>query len=265
MIPIRFGPQGAQLYGCLHKPSVHAAAGAAVLMCNPFGQESVRVHRLYRVLAERLALQGHSVLRFDYLGTGDADGDDESPGLDQWTSDLLLAHQELLSRAGQRPPLWIAPRLGAWLAVHASTRLSEPLAGLVLWEPVADGSRYLGELARAHTDAQRNLLLPRAPAQTTLGNEAIGFAVSDAFRREVAAINASDYGEPRTARLWHIRNPGLGGDDRLELVLQQTRPPAESIALEIAFSWTSEEALNTALVPGEALHLLENLVNRVIA
>ena len=57
MIPFRFGPAGRQLYGAFHKPDTRIANASAVLLCNPFGQEAVRVHRLYRVLDTQLASQ----------------------------------------------------------------------------------------------------------------------------------------------------------------------------------------------------------------
>src|SRR4051812_43750768 len=65
MTPFYFGAPERRLLGLFH-PSATAVRGArAVLLCNPFGQEAVRSHRVYRVLAERLARGGIAVLRFD--------------------------------------------------------------------------------------------------------------------------------------------------------------------------------------------------------
>jgi hypothetical protein len=52
------------------------APGAAVLLCNPFGQEAIRCHRAFRLLSARLASSGIPSLRFDYFGTGDSPGND---------------------------------------------------------------------------------------------------------------------------------------------------------------------------------------------
>lgn len=261
MIPFRFGPDQAQLYGCLHRPASHISGGKAVLLCNPFGQESIRLHRLYRVLADRLARNGHAVLRFDYLGTGDSDGDDETPGLDQWKRDLLLAHRELRSRVGQRPTLWIGARLGAWLASRASAELDEPLDGLGLWAPIQDGPTYLKELARAHVDAQYDLLRPAVPAIDTLGREAIGFSVSDGFKDAVHDIRAEDYAQHRANRIWIVTDRPASPDPNERQALSMALPSAREVPLKLSFDWTSEEALNTALVPNDAVRLLASLVN----
>lgn len=261
MTPIRFGPPASQLYGCLHRPALHTAEGKAVLLCNPFGQEAVRLHKLYRVLAERLSRQGHAVLRFDYLGTGDSDGDDETPGLEQWIRDLLLAHRELLSRTGRRPVLWIGARLGAWLAARASSELDEPLDGLALWAPILDGHLYLNDLACAHTKAQYNLLLPAVAPSETLGKEALGFAVSDSFKHSVRKIVAADYLQTQAKSIWIIANPSTPQGTQSGQSLRTALPDAEYLPLDLSFDWTSEEALNAALVPSEAVHLLGALVS----
>lgn len=259
MIPFRFGPAGRQLYGAFHKPDTRLANASAVLLCNPFGQEAVRVHRLYRVLADRLAREGHSVLRFDYLGTGDADGDDETPGLAQWIDDLLLAHRELQGRAAPGRMVWIGARLGAWLAARASAQLTHDLQCLVLWEPLADGAAYLRELAQAHTNAQYNLLRPHVARVDGLGDEAIGFGVTDEFKTAVGAVKAGDYAHLRSSRVHWVTNPNRPLPLPTQAALRSAMPTAIENRLDIAFEWTSEEALNTALVPNEAVRLLAAL------
>ncbi len=70
---IHFGTSGRELFGIYHAAEVVSPSRPAVLLCNPFGQEAVRAHRIYRILAERLARAGHNVMRFDYYATGDSD------------------------------------------------------------------------------------------------------------------------------------------------------------------------------------------------
>src|SRR5262249_23612523 len=48
-----FGAQH-QLLGALHRPQRLRPRSTAVLLCNPFGEEASRAHRMFRVLATQL-------------------------------------------------------------------------------------------------------------------------------------------------------------------------------------------------------------------
>jgi len=62
------------LLGALHQPQRLRPRSTAVLLCNPFGEEASRSHRIYRVLATQLERAGFAALRFDYSGTGGLGG-----------------------------------------------------------------------------------------------------------------------------------------------------------------------------------------------
>lgn len=61
------------LYGILHLPRQPAARGVLVVVGGP--QYRVGSHRQFVLLARYLAERGISVMRFDYRGMGDSDGD----------------------------------------------------------------------------------------------------------------------------------------------------------------------------------------------
>ena len=84
--PLHFGPVGSPLFGCYHPPD-GAARRSGVVLCYPFGQEYVRAHRAFRLLANRLASVGFHVLRFDYHGCGDSSGGRGRGDLSRWKSD----------------------------------------------------------------------------------------------------------------------------------------------------------------------------------
>ncbi len=88
MQPLRFGSAGRQLAGVFHAATASRTPPASLLICNPLGQEAIRVHRLLRLLAESLARKGIATLRFDYFGSGDSDGDDAEATLDDWIASL---------------------------------------------------------------------------------------------------------------------------------------------------------------------------------
>ncbi len=261
MIPFRFGSPEASLFAVYHPPAPATGHSMAVLLCNPFGQEAVRLHRFYKVLAERLARSGMAVLRFDYFGTGESEGDDLTGRLDLWSDNVLAAHRELRQRSGCHRVAWIGARLGATVAHQAATRLSGSLDQLILWEPVLDGKAYLAQLALDHARsvARGGLSLP--PASELPSGEALGFAMSSDLIEDIAQVT------PRLlTRATPVRTTSvLGQPDDIELAAavqraQATQPSLRHQTLQVPFDWTSEEALNTSLVPPAALQALSKLL-----
>jgi pimeloyl-ACP methyl ester carboxylesterase len=66
--------QGHQLHGILHEPDPSVARGVCVLLLSPGIKGRVGPHRLYLKIAARLVPLGFHVLRFDYYGLGDSEG-----------------------------------------------------------------------------------------------------------------------------------------------------------------------------------------------
>ena len=63
------------LYGILHEPDPAIARGVCVLLLSPGTKGRVGPHRLYRKIASRLVPIGFHVLRFDFHGLGDSEGE----------------------------------------------------------------------------------------------------------------------------------------------------------------------------------------------
>lgn len=266
MTPFRFGPVDRRLFGIHHPGST--TTSRAVLLCNPFGQEAVRCNRLFRVLSERLARNGATVLRFDAYGCGDSDGGDADFNVDGAAADLLAAHRELCRLAPSATVTWVGARLGATLAVLALSRVETSAPRLVLWDPIVDGVDYLRLLRVAHVQALQNsysLLNPEwrrrlADEPSAFTEEAIGFAMSATLRAQLNSVTPQGLELRRDAsttvlvepndtpvRSWIAAQAQLGASVRL-------------LDLHHEFEWTSEEALNTALVPGPVLMQLQKAV-----
>lgn len=74
--PVTFpNSTGLRLFGMLHRPAVDRATGTAVLLLSPGIKGRIAPHRLYVKLARRLCDAGFLVLRFDFYGLGDAEGE----------------------------------------------------------------------------------------------------------------------------------------------------------------------------------------------
>jgi len=115
-----------------------------VVVVPPIGYELWSSHRTLRTLAERLAGQGCSVLRFDFDGTGDSAGDQWDPArLAAWRQGVGTAAASL-RQLGVSSLVLVGVRIGATLSL-----MEGPAVGadaVVAWAPVVRGRRYVREL-----------------------------------------------------------------------------------------------------------------------
>ena len=261
MIPFRFGPPDRQLFGVFHPRSDVDGRRSAVLLCNPFGQEAVRVHRFFRVLAERLSRAGLDVLRFDPYGTGDSAGDDEDGDFEGWSQDVARAHDELVHRSRTTHVTWLGARLGGSLALRTSASVTGCTLALLLWDPILDGRSYLQHLRAKHIEALELSYGPTGPAwreqananPSAFSNEAIGFGVSPALRAQLAALGPDMLHPPQGIGVDLLGDPA---DSVLKNWLDATAVRGSNVRfvpMVHEFDWTAEEALNTALVPSQVL------------
>jgi len=71
-----FDSEGRRLWGIVSRPTRHGGASrAAVLIVTGGPQYRVGSHRMFVLLARRLAQAGYPTLRFDYTGMGDSEGE----------------------------------------------------------------------------------------------------------------------------------------------------------------------------------------------
>jgi alpha-beta hydrolase superfamily lysophospholipase len=247
----RFGLPGHERFGAYHPPAAGLARSEAVLLCNPFGQEAIRAHRLLRILAERLARQGLAVLRFDYFATGDSDGDDAQGTLTDWIDDVIAADRELARRSGAASVSWVGLRLGATLAALASSRASTAPRGLVLWAPVTDGPSYLRELASAHATETKSLHGDPDPARAVAEDpeQALGYPLPPALRAQLRAIAPGDIASCRAARVTLVEEGEFAPGIPITQAFASRGQPADVVRIETRTNWPSDEAMNTSIVP----------------
>jgi dienelactone hydrolase len=142
-----------RLFGWLHVPNAVERPSIGLVICNPFGFESICAHRTVRGFAEAAANSGVPSLRFDYWGTGDSpDMDAGADQVHEWTLDIVAAVAALKCRTGVSQVAVLGFRLGALLAVRARALCSE-IDALALIAPVISGRRYLREIRMARLAA----------------------------------------------------------------------------------------------------------------
>lgn len=254
MIPFRFGSRVRQLNGVFHQAAELRVPSIGVLLCNPFGQEAIRTHRLYCVLSERLALLGFHVLRFDYYGTGDSAGDDEEGELLGWVSDTVVAHAELVRRSGSTKIVWIGARLGGTIAALSSALVDPPIDGLVLWEPLIDGLGYLNDYAVSPNSSSRSEARDAAPP--TMLTEALGFCLHPILVRQLEHVTTETFRSTRAHRAAVIVREDDQRSASLALLMREAIDDVRVSTFAHAFDFNSDEALNTSIVPIGALQVL---------
>jgi pimeloyl-ACP methyl ester carboxylesterase len=234
-----------------------------VLLCNPFGEEAARAHRMFRVLATQLERAGYAALRFDYSGTGDSLGDGRAATVDAWLGDIALAAARLRTATGATRLAVVGLRFGATLAALACARELRP-RHLVLWDPVIDGAAYLRELVAQHRAYMREEMgegwIDRlAIASDGMPAEALGAPIGTTLGHQIAAIDLSAMA-PGAEQVTVITTRMTAGVERL-----RPRLPAWTRWLELAESpaWNAEAALNAMTVPMDIVRALVARIEEV--
>ncbi len=268
MTPLLFGPASRQLFGLYHPGE--SAGAMAVLICPPFGQESIRAHRLLRVLADRLVRAGVSVLRFDYHGCGDSPGADTDGEFEGWRRDVCVAHEELQRLSGASHVVWLGCRLGATLAMLAARSGRCDPTRLLLWDPIVDGPHYLAQMRASHVDAlERSFVLPDprwrralAKAPDAPVSELLGYGLGSALQSQLRALTAAAL--PLTA-LYETTVLADADDTPVSgwaAQQQQMHMPLRLLPFRHPMVWTSDPHPNNAMVPAEALQRLLSEIGR---
>lgn len=257
---MRLTLRGRELF-VLQQPAAAVSRGHVVVLCNPFGQEAIRAHRFFRVLADRLAGAGFDVVRFDYFGTGDSAGDDEAFDLSGAVSDTLGVAEWARTRSGNARLSMIGLRLGGSVAMLASASLTAPPENLVLFEPVLDGRRYLDHLISNNERTLSEIFGSRWKIDASLRArnlppegeyESLGFVLGQSLRHQLGEY--LPMARPWTCRSSHalvlMRQPS-------QLAQWQMGSGTANVYVREAASeidWATNSAVNTAIVP---MHWIE--------
>ena len=264
MTPLMFGPDSRPLFGLFHPAEAARDKQQAVLICPPFGQEGLRSHRFFKVLAERLSRAGISVLRFDYHGSGDSPGDESEGELDGWRRDVCVAHEELRRQAGDVRVAWIGARLGATLAVLAARSGRCDPERLVLWEPVVDGARYLQYLRECHVEAlELSYCIPDPAWRRQLDSdtdafagEALGTAIAPQLMAQLRALTPAALPLTSLHQTLAIAEPDDAAVARWAAEQQAQKLPLRLSTFRHSLVWSADPHPNSAMVPAEALQRL---------
>lgn len=226
--PLYFKSGENQLFAWLHQPTKPPESKLGVVICNPFGYESICAHRSVREFAEAIAAAGIPALRFDYLGTGDsAEIDENADHVKLWSQDVIAAILELRSRTGVDRVCLLGIRLGALLAVLAAAEC-RMVESLILVGPVVSGRRYVRELRMtqlagiALTGSSGSDGDPEANRTNPKGLEAGGFSLSAATLQTLAHVDLYTASAPAVRSILILDNDKLPSAKRWADSLSQS-------------------------------------------
>lgn len=158
---VTFTNRGQKIFGMLHRPVAGTdSLCPGIIMLHGFTGTSVEPHRLFVTTARNLAQKGFYVLRFDFRGSGQSEGDFADMTYRGEVSDALTA----ISFLGSQPDVdsvrigVIGLSLGGAVACHVAG--AQPnVTSVVLWAPATALNRLAESLARAMLNLSQELTI----------------------------------------------------------------------------------------------------------
>lgn len=144
---LHFDCEGSRLLGVLHLPEGSVRPVGLVLLHGWAGYR-IGAHQMFVKLARQACDRGFAVLRFDFRGRGDSEGDAATTTLSTMIQDTVAACQVLLSQAGVSKLAFLGDCSGSEVAIGSGTLVPE-CSQLVLWSaPIVGASREAMDKAK---------------------------------------------------------------------------------------------------------------------
>lgn len=213
--PLYFGRER-ELFAWYHPATTSLVRESAVLLCPPLGKEYMCSSRAFRHLAERLSDEGFSTLRLEYFATGNSAGGPEDGQLvGKWLASIASAIDELKLLTGATRIAMVGMRMGGTLAAFAADK-REDTGAIVLWEPCANGGRYVRQL---RIIAMSNELREVLPAE--LGIDVAGFRLSPETCEDLSSLQLDQLERPMRGPVLLLSRDDRPSDSELATHLKE--------------------------------------------
>lgn len=215
---------GATLSGVIHEPRTGAVVACALFAhcftCTKNSKAAVRI-------AEALADQGIKVLRFDFTGLGQSEGDFSNTHFSSNVDDLIDAANYLDSR-GEPPALLVGHSLGGTAVLAAAHEIESALAVATIGSP-ADASHVLNLI-------KDGLEQIESDGQATVQLAGRSFNIKKDFVEDVRTQSVCEnIGKLRKALLvMHSPIDELVGIDQAAMIYTQAKHPKSFVSLDNA-------------------------------
>ena len=134
------------IFTVLHTPE-NKTNKKGILFIHPYAEEKQRIDRIIVHFARILCTKGYSVMRFDFYGCGDSEGNFEELTFESQISDIQSISNIFIRDTGIEEISLFGVRLGASIALQYS-EIDKNIANLILWSPIINGAGYAGTLFR---------------------------------------------------------------------------------------------------------------------
>jgi len=225
------GSQGGQLVGRLDRPAGEARAYALFAHCFTCSKDLKAASWLSRTLVQK----GLAVLRFDFTGLGESEGDFADTNFTSNMEDLLAA-VEFLRQEYEAPKVLVGHSLGGAAILAMAGQVPEAVAVVTLGAPCDTAHLKDGMLAPAIPELEA-----RGEAEVRLGGRT--FSV----KRQLLEDLRLDHVKSRLARLdkalliFHSPVDEVVGIDHARLIYQAANHPKSFVSLDDADHLLSRE------------------------
>ncbi len=217
------GHSGAQLAARLDLPEGPHLATALFAHCFTCGKDVVAARRI----AARLAAMGFAVLRFDFTGLGQSEGDFAETGFASNVADLVAA-ADYLSGRDMAPGLLIGHSLGGAAVLKAAREIASARAVVTIgapFDPDHVTHNFAGALDRIEAEGA---------AEVDLGGRPV--RVGHSLIRDVAAENLAPAiaGLKRALLIMHAPRDKIVGIDNATEIFKAAKHPKSFVTLDDA-------------------------------
>ncbi len=225
------GALGTPLAGRLDRPDSGERACALFAHCFTCGKDLKAAHRIGKALVER----GIAVLRFDFTGLGESEGDFAGTTF-QSNLDDLVAAAAFLRREVEAPQILVGHSLGGAAVIAAAERIPETVAVATIGAPSDTAHLRQGLLAGLGDEA------PGGPVEVTIGGRR--FPIAPQLLEDLR----TDHVELRLARLrrallvMHSPVDAVVAIDHARRIYQGARHPKSFVSLHDADHLLTREA-----------------------
>jgi len=213
------------------------------VLCSPFGHEALWLHRAMRELAQRLAVRGVPVLRFDYRGTGDSIDGEALLRPSHWADEVLEAIDYLKSVTGVEQISLAGFRLGATVAARAARR--NEIKSIAMLAPVRSMRLFLREMNTLNQIWRQSACIDEDESPPPGARDFLGHRVSAEALETIGDIDLCDDPHIPAQRILIAHSGQRDGSCELSAHYELNGARVESVAFEnyagvLQTSWLSE-------------------------